>query len=93
MIEQGNQNNQDLLRIYERLSQEEDLGQIFKSLTFIDKDSCIAIQLADFLAFQTRRYSADWVEANGRPDHKPEMISLIEGGVRHIGRVATDFGR
>lgn len=59
VVEAGNKNNYDVLRIFnEQKWSPRHLGvdRVMKSVSFADKTSSIALQMADFLAFHARRY-------------------------------------
>ena len=61
VVESGNKNDADVLRIFnEQKWSPRHIGvdKVLKSLSFADKGSTIALQMADFLAFHTRRYAA-----------------------------------
>ncbi|HJR56324.1 MAG TPA: hypothetical protein VJ798_07075 [Rhizomicrobium sp.] len=90
-VETGNANNADIQRSHDALSgQYPEYPGIIRQLGFIDKDSCKAVQIADFLAFNFRR-SMQRCEL-GAPKYEP----LLDGVVRHLehyGTVATAFHR
>jgi hypothetical protein len=90
-VETGNANNADIQRSHDALSREyPEYPRIIRQLGFINKDSCRAIQIADFLAFNFRR---SMQQCNpGSPKYEP----LLDGVVRHLehyGTVATAFHR
>lgn len=53
-VERGNANEGDLLRIYAELGEKygDRFTSLFRSLTFVDKHSCCAVQMADFQCLQ-----------------------------------------
>ena len=66
MVESGHENNPEIERAF-RMSDKHGLFDgIVRSIYFVDKRSCHAIQLADFLAFHSRRFEA----ASDRFDYK-----------------------
>jgi hypothetical protein len=60
VVEAGNKNDPDILRIFNEIKFDPrhiGIDRVLKSVTFVDKGSTIALQMADFLAFHSRRYS------------------------------------
>jgi hypothetical protein len=55
MVESGNSNNGEIEKHFHALSKERTYEGVLRSITFISKAHCRAIQLADFLAFYSRR--------------------------------------
>jgi hypothetical protein len=55
LIESGNKNNPGIEKFFHQMSKEPTFEGCLRSLTFVSKDSCRAIQLADFFAFYSRR--------------------------------------
>ena len=93
MIEEGNSNNAEILQRYQRLKR--DHGEklpFFAGMDFAKKNSSIAIQMADLLAFFSRRH-AEAMEHNDRQEiqNSQYFAALIEN-ITCIGRVSTDFG-
>jgi hypothetical protein len=89
ILETGNANNQDVLRAFGNLKKKYKLDWL-ASLSFADKQSSIAIQLSDFLAFHTRRY-IDEREVVGPSHPHSDILKLMMDGIPNIGRMATDF--
>lgn len=54
-IENGNANNNGIKKVFNSARASEERKQLLLSLTFVDKDSCHAIQLADFFAYYSRK--------------------------------------
>jgi uncharacterized protein DUF3800 len=59
LVESGNKNNQEIEQFYHRMSKQPAFGGALRSLSFVAKDSCRAIQLADLFAFYSRRHMRD----------------------------------
>jgi hypothetical protein len=79
----------------QQAQREHNLENVLRSLTFIPKGSCRAIQIADLFAFYSRRDSAAMEKAKreGLDNYQIEtMIKIITEGLPHRGFVATDFG-
>jgi hypothetical protein len=56
LVESGNKNNDELRQFFDQYARHEKFSPFLKSLTFIPKTSCRAIQVADFFAFYSRRH-------------------------------------
>jgi hypothetical protein len=68
VVEAGNKNDADVLRIFNEAKwSPRNLGvdKVLKSVSFVDKGSTIALQMADFLAFHARRYAMQCEKARG----------------------------
>lgn len=92
IIESGNKNNGDIERTFHAIKRIHNLEPILRTLTFADKQTYVALQLADFVAFHMRRH-AEKCEAAGAIAVPPEpVVDLIAKSIRHLGAVATDFG-
>jgi len=94
VIEAGNTNNGDVEAIFNRYVRTPEFGlaKAFKSITFVPKDSCVAIQFADFLAYYTRRHTEACIAAGGPLGELPPYIEIAKRYLPHDGFVATDFG-
>jgi hypothetical protein len=98
VLECGHENNSEVEeKFYAVRDQHKDeLGTVLRSISFIPKEHCRAIQMADLLSFYSRRYGAA-IEAaplEERADIKPStIINIITERIAHQTFVATDFGR
>jgi hypothetical protein len=96
LLECGHENNSEVEKEFAAIKrQHKDIRNLMHSISFVNKDSCRAIQLADLLAFYSRRDSAAQFEARqkGRDSYEIDiMIKIITEGLPHLGFVATDFG-
>jgi Protein of unknown function (DUF3800) len=66
VVEAGNKNDADVLRIFNEtrwIPHHVGVFRVLQSVTFVDKGSSIALQMADFLAFHARRYAAQCEKA------------------------------
>jgi hypothetical protein len=90
VVENGNKNNGDLKRIFELVRSIHKLEKELHSIRFADKSHCVAIQLADFLAFYSRRHAVkcDEAQASLVPTG---ILDLVARSLPHDGFVATDF--
>lgn len=60
VVEGGNKNDADILRVFNDAKfKPENIGvdKVMKSMSFVDKNSSVCLQMADFLAFHSRRYA------------------------------------
>ena len=89
LIEAGNQNNAGVLNAYNKYKKEEAYAW-FKHLGFIDKKSCCAIQLADFLAFYSRRFAATHFDEKTKPKI-PTFLYLAKSTITTVGQLAEDL--
>lgn len=94
LIEQGNANNEDVRAIFDRFKSHEPFGlaDVMRDIIFVEKSNSLAIQLADFLAYYTRRHNEECVKAGGRPLAKlPPYLNIAVNSFKHYGFVANDF--
>ena len=98
LVEAGHKNDGDLVRVFNEVKTSIDridgLGASckFKSISFVDKKSCAAVQMADFFVYHiTRQVSA--IEKNGRQPtpRTPVMAEIFNSEIRHITATATHF--
>jgi hypothetical protein len=90
VIESGNKNDRDLERVFHVVRQEHMLQDVLKAISFVDKSSSISIQLADFLAFYSRRH-AEACERAGVHVTPPAPIGIASRAIPHLGHVAIEF--
>jgi hypothetical protein len=70
------------------------LQNVLKSISFVSKDSCRAIQVADLVAFYTRRDGVALLKAqnNNRETYEMDiMLKIMIEAVPIRGFVATGF--
>jgi Protein of unknown function (DUF3800) len=80
LVESGNKNNDELRGFFDNYAKSKEFSPFLKSLTFIPKKSCRAIQVADFFAFYSRR-------AMGKHDRFDGKLALpMEGPLAIIER-------
>jgi Protein of unknown function (DUF3800) len=91
VIEQGNKNNADANRIYNHQLIHAPYGKLLGGFTEAPKDSTISLQMADLLAYYSRRH----VELCERKDKfvaEDGVFSIITGaGIPIANSVANDF--
>jgi hypothetical protein len=66
LVEAGNNNNSEIEQSFHFASKHNAMEGALRSITFISKESCRAIQLADYWAFYSRRYMRDSDRFNGK---------------------------
>lgn len=65
-VEGGNRNNAEIERFFNQMAQHPTFEGVLRSISFIGKDTCRAIQLADFFAFYSRRHMRDHARFSGK---------------------------
>jgi Protein of unknown function (DUF3800) len=65
-VESGNSNNAEIKKYFQNMGKAKALAPALKEINFIDKNSCRAIQIADFLAFYSRRRLQKYDITNGK---------------------------
>jgi hypothetical protein len=94
ILEHGHENNPQAEQEFYNVRRMYKLENVLHSISFVPKDKCRAIQLADLLAFYSRRDSAALLKAtnDGKDAYPIEMmIKVITESLPHRGFVATAF--
>jgi hypothetical protein len=92
-IEKGNKNDADVRNRYEALRSFRKLSEVLNGIALVPKDESRAIQLADFLAFYSRRHAAACEDAGNVVERDPFYDVLARAlGAKMDGFVATNFG-
>jgi hypothetical protein len=95
VLECGHENNAEVQKEFYAIKQQHpDIADLMHLISFVGKASCRAIQLADLLAFYSRRDDAAALKAKkeGRDSYQIEtMIRIITENLPHRGFVATAF--
>jgi hypothetical protein len=97
ILESGHDNNAEAERIFQKIRRIHNLENVLRSISFVSKVSCRAIQMADLFAFYSRRHGAVMYltppEAKlERRDNPGTMLNIITEAIPHRAYVATDFG-
>ena len=95
ILERGHENNPDAERAFHEIRNRFGLQDTLKSISFVPKEACRAIQLADLLAFYSRRTNEKLLRAKkeGLEEYAVEtMERILVEGANHRGFVATEFG-
>jgi hypothetical protein len=93
ILECGHENNPEVEKSFDELKTLQGLSAL-RSISFVCKDDSRAIQIADLLAFYSRRTGAALESAPVKERRKVRahpMMNLIGGAVPHRSFVATDF--
>jgi hypothetical protein len=87
VIETGNEHNVEAEEQFHAVSKLHGLEGILRSICFVGKVCCRAIQMADLVAFYSRRHGEAMARAplEERSDVSPEaMMSLIAGAILSV---------
>jgi hypothetical protein len=91
-VERGNKNNPDIEQRFEYFADHQELVDIIRSMKFVDKAHSAAIQLADFLAFYSRRHAEKCErEQNANAQHDEPLATMLRLFEPHRGLLANDF--
>lgn len=66
LVESGNKNNAEIEKLFHKMARQSTFEGCLRSISFIDKGSCRAIQLADFFAFYSRRHMRNHDRFSGK---------------------------
>ena len=91
VIEGGNNNDNNILNVFNEVRNKYRLEHKLKSISFMEKDSSHALQLADFFAFYSRRHVEESERNNGVPPAIDFINSQLVRGIHLIDIVATNF--
>jgi hypothetical protein len=97
ILEAGHENNPEAEWNFYEMRRQHNLGVILRSISFVPKESCRAIQMADLFAFYSRRHGIAMerapIEERAQMQRSPgTMLNIITESVPHRAYVATDFG-
>lgn len=98
VLETGHENNPEAEEVFNNVRRlYGDAGAALRSICFVPKESCRAIQMADLFAFYSRRHGVETYMASPvdkqRLIYEPGMmLNIITESVPHRAYVATDFG-
>jgi hypothetical protein len=91
ILEDGNHNNSGIIKSYTNIKRRHK-ADFLKEIRVVGKRDCIAVQMADLMAFFSRRQACQ-MEANGRkPVEFDKYLQIMMQGIRNVGRASTDFG-
>jgi len=97
ILEGGSKNNAEAGKQFHVIKKLHNLESVLGSICFVEKKSCRAIQMADLLAFYSRRHGIAMEKAPLKEKavllRSPGvMMNIITESVPHRAFVATDFG-
>lgn len=91
VLEDGNHNNSGIIKSYGNIKRQHK-AEFLKEIRVVGKTDCVAVQMADLMAFFSRRQACQ-MEANDRePVEFDKYLKIMTRGIRNIGRASTDFG-
>jgi hypothetical protein len=94
ILEYGHENNPEAEQQFHAIRKLHNIENVLRSISFVPKDNCRAIQLADLLAFYSRRDGVEMMKARkaGKDAYRVEVMSkIIVEGLPHRSTVAADF--
>lgn len=94
IVECGHENNAEAAAAFYEVRRRFGLEGVLHSISFVPKESCRAIQLADLYAFYSRRSDVAMLKARekGRDRYPADMmIRLLADGVPYKSVLATNF--
>jgi len=94
LLEEGHDNNAQAKKEFHWVREHYKLENVLHSIDFAKKNSCRAIQLADLIAFYSRRDGVDLLKSKqpGAPEYKmDQMIKILCEKIIHRGFVASGF--
>jgi len=94
ILECGHDNNAEAEQQFYEIRKKHHIERILRSISFVSKEACRAIQLADLIAFYSRRSGVSLLKAReeGKKTYPIDtMDRIIVEGLSHRSFVATDF--
>lgn len=95
ILEAGHPNNGEAEEQFYAVRKLHKLDGVLRSISFVPKDNCRAVQMADLIAFYSRRHGVAMEKAvsEGRNNFMPEqMMKIISERGQFRAFVANDFG-
>lgn len=94
ILETGHRNNAETEWLFNGIRSTFALESVLRSISFVGKNECRAIQMADLIAFYSRKHVVAQLKAHEKQQPEPQepMMNLIAGSVPIRSFVATDFG-
>jgi hypothetical protein len=93
VLETGHENNPDAEQAFNEIRRVYNLERTLHSISFVGKEACRAIQIADMFAFYSRRHSVAIERAQA--DAKltvpfSSVLNILTGSVAHRAFLVTD---
>jgi hypothetical protein len=89
-IESGNKNNTEIHQWFNKWRQNSVVERLFKPLIFLGKTDCRAIQLADYLAFFSKRFSNEFTSKQRKEMN--EFLKTAKDKIPTTGLLVDEFG-
>lgn len=90
VVEEGSKNNSGLAESYYNIKKQHNIDRL-TGISFVSKESCVAIQMADMIAYYSRRHGERVEQNNGLPVEMEPVLSSMMEKVSVISCLATDF--
>jgi hypothetical protein len=90
-IEQGNKNNKGVLECFGQIREKFSFQDRLSGIEFVAKNSCRAVQVADALAFYSRRHAQESEENDRQPLPQDQYLKIMTERLSHKSRLTTDF--
>jgi hypothetical protein len=91
VLEDGNNNNAGIIKSYGNIKRLHK-AEFLKEIRVVGKRDCVAVQMADLMAFFSRRQACQ-MEANSRePVEFDKYLKIMMWGIRNVGWASTDYG-
>lgn len=90
VLEDGNPNNSGIIKSYGNIKQQHK-ADFLKEIRVVGKRDCIAIQMADLMAFFSRRQACQMEANNREPVEFDKYLKIMQRGIRYVGRASTNF--
>jgi hypothetical protein len=94
-LESGHENNGEVKEYFYDMRKRHKLESVLRSIDFVKKEDCRAIQIADLFSFYSRRYGAALEAAPVEERDKilpVTMVNIMTERLPHRSYVANDFG-
>lgn len=90
-VEEGNPNNDGIRSSYMKIKGQYSPDKQLSGIGFIPKKSCIAVQVADAIAFYSRRHAQAVEENDRKPVPYDHFLKIILKRLPHASTLAYDF--
>jgi hypothetical protein len=90
VLEDGNHNNSGIIKSYANIKRQHK-AHFLKEIRVVGKLDCIAIQMADLMAFFSRRLACQMEANNREPVEFDKYLKIMKRGIRTVGRASTDY--
>jgi Protein of unknown function (DUF3800) len=91
ILEDGNNNNSGIIKSYSNIKRIHK-ADFLKEIRVVGKRDCVAVQMADLMAFFSRRHTCQMHANNREPIEMDKYLKIMVRGIRNIGHASIDFG-